>query len=60
MRAFLGSFLSNESGASVIDYTLIGAAISLVIITMVLAIGDDIEKPFASITDALSAAVSQR
>jgi Flp pilus assembly pilin Flp len=53
MQAFLGRFLGDTSGGSIIDYTLIGAGISLVIVALMLVIGNDVNQPFQAIAAAL-------
>lgn len=46
MSQFLKSFAKNESGATAIEYGLIAAGISVVIITAVGLIGGEVEKAF--------------
>lgn len=58
MRVFLARFLDDTSGASFLDFSLIAAFISLVIVAVVAVIGSDMDKPFQAITSALSSSVS--
>ena len=51
-RAFLG-FLSDESGATAIEYGLIAAGISIVIITAVNGIGSTLKTNFEGISTSL-------
>ena len=48
-------FLKDESGATAIEYGLIAAGISVVIITVVTNIGTALTAKFQKIADALSA-----
>jgi pilus assembly protein Flp/PilA len=52
---FLKSFAEDESGATAIEYGLIAAGISVVIITVVTTIGTDLTAKFQEIADALAA-----
>lgn len=54
MSQFLKSFLKNESGATAIEYGLIAAGISVVIIGVVTTIGDSLTARFTQIAAALS------
>lgn len=54
MSQFLKSFAKNESGATAIEYGLIAAGISVVIITAVGLIGDDVKATFEYISDELT------
>ncbi|MEQ8268511.1 MAG: Flp family type IVb pilin [Parvibaculum sp.] len=56
MSQFLKSFVKNESGATAIEYGLIAAGISVVIITAVGLIGTRIEGKFDDIAAALAPA----
>ena len=49
----LTRFLKDESGATAIEYGLIAAGISVVIITIVNGIGDKLVTAFTSIRDNL-------
>jgi pilus assembly protein Flp/PilA len=51
-RSFL-SFLSNESGATAIEYGLIAAGISLAIIAVVNGLGTNLNDKFTSINTSL-------
>jgi pilus assembly protein Flp/PilA len=50
------AFLKNESGATAIEYGLIAAGISVVIIAAVNAVGSNLNAKFKSIADQLSEA----
>jgi pilus assembly protein Flp/PilA len=51
-RSFL-KFLSNESGATAIEYGLIAAGISLAIIAVVNGLGTNLNNQFTSINNSL-------
>jgi pilus assembly protein Flp/PilA len=51
--ALIARFLANESGATAIEYGLIAAGISVVIIAAVLALGASLEETFTRIVNAL-------
>jgi pilus assembly protein Flp/PilA len=51
-RSFL-KFLSDESGATAIEYGLIAAGISLAIITVINALGTNLNNQFTSINNSL-------
>ena len=56
MRAFLTAFLADDSGATAIEYGLIGAMISVAALTALSAMGDGIAQVFdvsASSIDAV-------
>ena len=53
MSQFLKSFVKNESGATAIEYGLIAAGISVVIVIAVGAIGGSVKATFESISEAL-------
>jgi pilus assembly protein Flp/PilA len=55
MKAFLKNFAKNESGATAIEYGLIAALVSVVIITAVTTMGGNLENTFDSIATALGA-----
>lgn len=55
MSQFLKSFVKNESGATAIEYGLIAAGISVVIITAVGLIGGKVEDTFNSIAKEMGA-----
>lgn len=48
------SFLKNIDGATAIEYGLIAAGISIVIVVIVFALGDQLEETFSSINSALA------
>lgn len=50
------AFLKDESGATAIEYGLIAAGISVVIIAAVGSVGDSLNTTFTAIADRLSAA----
>lgn len=50
------AFLTNEEGATAIEYGLIAAGISLVIATTVFLFGDDLDALFVDMSDALAGA----
>jgi pilus assembly protein Flp/PilA len=56
MSQFLKSFVKNESGATAIEYGLIAAGISVVIITAVTTIGGKVEETFNSIATEMTKA----
>ncbi len=51
-RSFL-TFLSDESGATAIEYGLIAAGIALAIIAVVNGLGSNLNTQFASINNSL-------
>jgi pilus assembly protein Flp/PilA len=53
MKSFLGRFVRNESGATAIEYGLIAALISIVIIVGVRSIGTKLSATFDSIQNNL-------
>ena len=52
----LGKLLRNDDGATAIEYGLIAALISVVIITAVTLVGTNLSNVFNSIATALSSA----
>ncbi|MDO9127282.1 MAG: Flp family type IVb pilin [Parvibaculum sp.] len=54
MSQFLKSFVKNESGATAIEYGLIAAGISVVIITAVGTVGDNLIAKFEDIADKIA------
>jgi pilus assembly protein Flp/PilA len=50
------AFLKDESGATAIEYGLIAAGISVVIIAAVQSVGTQLNTTFSSISSALSTA----
>ena len=53
MKKFLSSFLSNESGATAIEYGLIAAGIAVAIIAIVKTIGTDLNTKFGEVDAGL-------
>ena len=53
MKRSLLKFLSNESGATAIEYGLIAAGIALAIITVVNSLGTNLNAQFTSINSSL-------
>jgi pilus assembly protein Flp/PilA len=53
MRRKLATFLYDESGATAIEYGLIAASISVIIITVVQGIGHNLKTVFGSVSSAL-------
>jgi pilus assembly protein Flp/PilA len=56
MRNFMTKLLSDRDGATAIEYGLIAALISVVIITAVTLVGSKLSGVFNSIATALSSA----
>ncbi len=56
MRTFIGNLLRDESGATAIEYGLIAALISVVIITAVTLVGTNLSNTFSTIASKLSSA----
>ena len=53
---FIGNLLRDESGATAIEYGLIAALISVVIIAAVTLVGSNLQGVFSSIASSLSTA----
>ena len=53
MRHLIARFLRDESGATAIEYCLIAAGISIVIITAVNGVGTTVKGKFTSINTSL-------
>ncbi|WP_213736754.1 Flp family type IVb pilin [Bradyrhizobium sp. dw_411] len=53
MGLLVSRFLSNESGATAIEYCLIAAGLSIVIVTAVNGIGSTLNGRFTSINTSL-------
>jgi len=53
MKKFLSSFMSNESGATAIEYGLIAAGIAVTIITIVKTVGTDLATKFTTVDAGL-------
>jgi pilus assembly protein Flp/PilA len=55
-RGVVGAFIQDEAGATAIEYGLIAALISVVIIATVTAVGTQLTKTFTAVSTALSGA----
>ena len=53
MRQLFSRFLSDQSGATAIEYCLIAAGISIVIVTAVNGIGSTLNTKFSSVNSSL-------
>ena len=53
MRQLFSKFLSDQSGATAIEYCLIAVGISIVIITAVNSIGTTLNTNFSSVNSSL-------
>ena len=53
MKNLVSRFLSNESGATAIEYGLIAAGIAVAIITVVQGLGTKLTSTFTSVEGAL-------
>jgi len=53
MRRLFSKFLSDESGATAIEYCLIAAGLSIVIITAVNGIGTTLNTKFTAVNSSL-------
>jgi len=53
MRRWLAKFLSDESGATAIEYCLIATGISIVILAAVNSIGTTLNTSFTSVNSSL-------
>jgi pilus assembly protein Flp/PilA len=53
MRELLSRFLSDESGATAIEYCLIATGLSIVILTAVNGIGSTLNTRFTSVNTSL-------
>jgi len=53
MRQLFSKFLVDESGATAIEYCLIAAGISIVIVTVVNGIGSALNTKFSSVSSSL-------
>lgn len=53
MQQLIARFLSDESGATAIEYCLIAAGLSIVIVTAVNSIGSTVNTSFTSINTSL-------
>ncbi|RZJ03980.1 MAG: Flp family type IVb pilin [Brevundimonas sp.] len=55
MTKFVSNFMSDESGATAIEYGLIAALIAVVIIGAVTALGTTIKTKFNAVVDGMNA-----
>jgi pilus assembly protein Flp/PilA len=53
MRKTIAKFLSNDSGATAIEYGLIAALIAVVIITAVTTVGGNLSNTFNTVASSL-------
>jgi pilus assembly protein Flp/PilA len=53
MRQLFSKFLSDRSGATAIEYCIIAAGISIVIVTVVNGIGPALNNKFVSVSTSL-------
>ncbi len=53
MRRLISKFLSDQSGATAIEYCLIAAGISIVIVVAVNGIGSQLKTKYDSVNQAL-------
>jgi pilus assembly protein Flp/PilA len=53
MRVLLKKFIANEDGATAIEYGLIAALISVVVIGVLTTIGGNLKTDFTSVATAL-------
>jgi pilus assembly protein Flp/PilA len=53
MNKFISQFISDESGATAIEYGLIAALIAVVIISAVTALGGQLKTSFEAVTTGL-------
>jgi len=58
MTKFISQFMSDESGATAIEYGLIAALIAVVIISAVTALGTQIKTKFNEVADAMATGVN--
>ena len=56
MTKFVSKFMSDESGATAIEYGLIAALIAVVIISAVTTLGTTISAKFAAVTTGMTGA----
>jgi pilus assembly protein Flp/PilA len=54
MTKFISKFVSDESGATAIEYGLIAALIAVVIISAITALGTNIEAAFLEVSGAIA------
>jgi len=53
MKAAIGAFLSDETGATAIEYGLIAAGIAVAIISVVKGVGTKLDTTFSSMSTQL-------
>jgi len=53
MRQYLSKFLSDESGATAIEYCIIAAGLSIVIVAAVNSIGSTLNTSFTSVNNSI-------
>jgi pilus assembly protein Flp/PilA len=53
MRSLLSQFLSDQSGATAIEYALIAMGISIVIVAAVTGVGTNLSSTFVSVSTSL-------
>jgi len=53
MRALISKFLADQSGATAIEYCMIAAGISIVIVTVVNGLGSTLNTKYSSVSTAL-------
>ena len=54
MRKFLTDFLSNESGATAIEYGLIATGIAIAIVSAVQAVGGSLTATFTNVSTGIN------
>jgi pilus assembly protein Flp/PilA len=55
MKNLFARFIKNESGATAIEYGLIAALVSVVMVAALVALGPEIKATFGDVTTALQA-----
>ena len=58
MKPILSRFVKDESGATAIEYGLIAALISVVIIATITAVGTQLTKTFTSVSNTIGSTAS--
>jgi pilus assembly protein Flp/PilA len=53
VRQLIGKFFNDESGATAIEYCMIAAGLSIVIVTVVNGIGTNLSTKFADVSTSL-------
>lgn len=56
MKQLIQKFLRDESGATMVEYAILVALISIAAIAIIVVIGDRIQAAFQKVQDALPAA----